>query len=339
MSVPLLEVHGLTVSFDGFKAIDDLDLRVDEGELRFLIGPNGAGKTTLLDVVTGLTKATAGSVEFDGQPITGQREHAIVKRGIGRSFQTPTIFESLTVVENLDLAESFRRRFVGRLRVARKASTEVTATLEKIGLAEQATRPAGVLSHGQRQWLEIGMLLVQQPRLLLLDEPVAGMSAQERADTGDLLEELAADHTVVVIEHDMGFLRRYARKVTVLHEGRLLTEGSVEEVQADPKVREVYLGRSHERGVSEAAAAVAAAIRVTAMDDLPEEAVSEMVAAVADTDTDEVAAHGADMTGDGAGEVAGSGADGTGDGAERPGADGTGDGAEQPESDEKAVAS
>jgi urea transport system ATP-binding protein len=288
--VPLLEVKGLTVSFDGFTALDDLDITVDEGELRFLIGPNGAGKTTLLDVVTGLTRASAGTVTFDGHPITGAREHTIVAKGIGRSFQTPTIFESLTVVENLDLAESFRRRFVGRLRVARRASALVGATLERIGLAAVATRPAGVLSHGQRQWLEIGMLLVQQPRLLLLDEPVAGMSSQERADTGDLLEELAADHTVVVIEHDMGFLRRYARKVTVLHEGRLLTEGSVEEVQADPKVREVYLGRSHDRDVAEASAAVAAAIRVTALDDVGEQDVTEMVAAVADVDVEEVGA-------------------------------------------------
>jgi urea transport system ATP-binding protein len=239
----LLEVRGLTVTFDGFPAINGLDFVVDEGELRFLIGPNGAGKTTLLDVVTGLTKASAGEVRFDGRSITGAREHAIVKLGIGRSFQTPTIFESLTVVENLDLAESFRRRLVARLRVARRASADVDATLRRIGLAEVATKPAAVLSHGQRQWLEIGMLLVQDPRLLLLDEPVAGMSAQERDRTGALLEELAAEHTVVVIEHDMGFLRRFARKVTVLHEGRLLAEGSVEEIQSDPKVREVYLGR------------------------------------------------------------------------------------------------
>jgi len=286
----LLEVRGLTVRFDGFTAIDDLDLTVDEGELRFLIGPNGAGKTTLLDVVTGLTKAAAGTVTFAGEAITGRREHAIVHRGIGRSFQTPTIFESLTVVENLDLAESFRRRFVGRLRVAKRASTLVGDTLGRIGLTEVATRPAGVLSHGQRQWLEIGMLLVQEPRLLLLDEPVAGMSSQERAATGDLLEELAVDHTVVVIEHDMGFLRRYARKVSVLHEGRLLTEGSVEDVQSDPRVKEVYLGRSHERDVAEASAAVAAAIRVTALDDVDADDVSEMVAAVAEVDVSEVAA-------------------------------------------------
>jgi urea transport system ATP-binding protein len=242
----LLQVEGLTVEFDGFRAIDGLDLQVDEGELRFLIGPNGAGKTTLLDVVTGLTKASHGRVLFDGRPITGAREHDIVKLGIGRSFQTPTVFESLTVAENLDLAESFTRRFVARLRVAKRVSDAVAATLERIGLTAQAGRPAGVLSHGQKQWLEIGMLLIQSPRLLLLDEPVAGMSNRERTATGELLEELATDHTVVVIEHDMGFLRRFARQVTVLHEGRLLSEGRVDEVQSDPRVREVYLGRAKE---------------------------------------------------------------------------------------------
>ncbi|HEV7757513.1 MAG TPA: ATP-binding cassette domain-containing protein, partial [Acidimicrobiales bacterium] len=157
-----------------------------------------------------------------------------------------TVFESLTVAENLDLAESFKRRFVTRLRVAKRVSDAVAATLERIGLTAQAGRPAGVLSHGQKQWLEIGMLLIQSPRLLLLDEPVAGMSNRERTATGELLEELASDHTVVVIEHDMGFLRRFARKVTVLHEGRLLSEGRVDEVQSDPRVREVYLGRAPE---------------------------------------------------------------------------------------------
>jgi urea transport system ATP-binding protein len=250
----LLEVEGLGVEFDGFRAIDGLDLRVDEGELRFLIGPNGAGKTTLLDVVTGLTRASEGRVLFDGRPITGAREHDIVRLGIGRSFQTPTVFESLTVAENLDLAESFRRRFASRLRIARRVSDGVAATLGRVGLSDQASRPAGVLSHGQKQWLEIGMLLVQSPRLLLLDEPVAGMSAAERTATGELLEELADERTVLVIEHDMGFLRRFARKVTVLHEGRLLSEGSVDEVQSDPRVREVYLGRAKEAQETEAVA-------------------------------------------------------------------------------------
>ncbi|HEX5945336.1 MAG TPA: urea ABC transporter ATP-binding protein UrtD [Acidimicrobiales bacterium] len=243
---PVLEVRGLTVDFDGFRALDDVDLTVAEGELRFLIGPNGAGKTTLVDVVTGLTRATGGDVRFAGTSITRTREHRLVRMGIGRSFQTPTVFDSLTVAENLDLAESFRRPLVRLLRRARRVSDAVAATLDDIGLAAVATRPAGELSHGQKQWLEIGMLLVQDPKLLLLDEPVAGMSPQERLDTGALIQRLAGERTVVVIEHDMAFLRRFAHTVTVLHEGKVLCEGSVAEVQADPRVREVYLGRSRD---------------------------------------------------------------------------------------------
>lgn len=242
----LLEVRGLVVSFDGFRALDGVDLTVEEGELRFLVGPNGAGKTTLVDVVTGLTKATEGEVSFAGRPITGAKEHEIVRLGIGRSFQTPTVFDSLTVTENLDLAESFRRRYATLFRQRRGVTDTVAATLERVGLAAHASKPARFLSHGQKQWLEIGMLLVQQPQLLLLDEPVAGMSPQERLDTGALLQKLATERTVVVIEHDMAFLRRFARRVTVLHEGKVLSEGSVEEVQSDPRVREVYLGRSRD---------------------------------------------------------------------------------------------
>ena len=242
----MLEVRGLTVSFDGFKAIDGLDLTVEEGELRFLIGPNGAGKTTLVDVVTGLVRPTEGSVHFDGHDLKRTKEHQIVRLGIGRTFQTPTVFEALTVVENLDLAESFRRRLPVLLRRRRGVSGGVAETLAEVNLTSQADRPAKELSHGQKQWLEIGMLLIQRPRLLLLDEPVAGMSPEERLATGALLEKLAADRTVVVIEHDMAFLRRFARKVTVLHEGRLLSEGSVQDVQSDPAVQEVYLGRSRD---------------------------------------------------------------------------------------------
>jgi urea transport system ATP-binding protein len=242
----LLEIRDLSVDFDGFKALDGVSLTVAEGDLRCLIGPNGAGKTTLIDVVTGLVRPTAGSVRYAGDDVTGAREHAIVRKGIGRSFQTPTVFESLTVVENLDLAESFRRRLPSLFRHRKGMSEGVEATSERIGLAAARDRPAGSLSHGQKQWLEIGMLLVQQPRLLLLDEPVAGMSPQERVDTGRLLQELAAERTVVVVEHDMAFVRRFASSVTVLHEGRVLSEGSVEEVQADPTVREVYLGRSRD---------------------------------------------------------------------------------------------
>jgi urea transport system ATP-binding protein len=245
---PLLEVRGLAVELDGFRALDGVDLTVRRGELRFLIGPNGAGKTTLVDVVTGLTRATQGEVRFDGRVITGAKEHQIVRRGIGRSFQTPTVFDALTVAENLDLAESFRRRFTSLLRRPGQASDRVAATLESIGLTPVAGEPARVLSHGQKQWLEIGMLLVQDPKLLLLDEPVAGMSPDERLATGALLERLIGqgERTIVVVEHDMAFLRRFARRVTVLHEGRILCEGTVEEVQADPRVREVYLGRSRD---------------------------------------------------------------------------------------------
>ncbi len=243
---PVLEVRGLSVEFDGFKALDGVNLTVEAGELRFLIGPNGAGKTTLIDCITGLTTPSAGDVMFEGQALGRLREHVRVRMGIGRSFQTPTVFESLTVLDNLDLADSFRRRLPALFLRRRGVSDAVARTLQRIRLDHVADRPAGALSHGQKQWLEIGMLLVQGPRLLLLDEPVAGMSPEERLETGALLQELAADHTVIVIEHDMAFLRRFAHFVTVLHEGRVLSEGTVEEVQADPIVREVYLGRSRD---------------------------------------------------------------------------------------------
>ncbi|MFB4315432.1 urea ABC transporter ATP-binding protein UrtD [Actinomadura sp. 21ATH] len=242
----LLEIRGLEVVFDGFRAIGGIDLTVEQGELRFLIGPNGAGKTTLIDVVTGLTRPAAGSVRFAGTELTGRREHKIVRLGIGRTFQTSVVFEELTVVENLDLAAGFRRPLPTLLRQRRGISGPVAAALDTIGLGGLADRPAGVLSHGQRQWLEIGMLIAQGPRLLLLDEPVAGMSQGERERTGELLTEIAKDHTVIVVEHDMDFLRRYASQVTVLHEGTVLMEGDVAAVQADPRVQEVYLGRSRE---------------------------------------------------------------------------------------------
>lgn len=243
----ILQIEGLEVVFDGFRAIDGVDLTVDEGELRFLVGPNGAGKTTLLDVMTGLTRPTSGSVRFATQELVGMREHRIVRLGIGRTFQTAVVFEELTVTENLDLAACFRMRLPRLLRRRRNVLPEVADALRTTGLEEVADRLAGVLSHGQRQWLEIGMLLVQQPRLLLLDEPVAGMSAGERERTGELLQRIARDRTVIVIEHDMDFLRRFARRVTVLHEGRVLCEGTVAEVQADPRVQEVYLGRPRDQ--------------------------------------------------------------------------------------------
>jgi urea transport system ATP-binding protein len=242
----LLTLGGVVVDFDGFKAVDGVDLTIDHGELRFLIGPNGAGKTSLVDVITGLTTPSAGEIVFDGQSMAGVSAAKRVRLGMGRSFQTPTVFDSLTVAENLDLAESYRLSLPRLLRRRRGLSDVVVATLERIGLLAQAHRPAGVLSHGQKQWLEIGMLLVQRPKLILLDEPVAGMSGAERQATGELLEELAEEHTVVVIEHDMAFLRRFARSVTVLHEGKILSEGSVDYVQNDPRVREVYLGRARD---------------------------------------------------------------------------------------------
>ncbi|HEX2313622.1 MAG TPA: urea ABC transporter ATP-binding protein UrtD [Thermomonospora sp.] len=242
----LLEIRGLEVVFDGFRALDGVDLTVEQGELRFLIGPNGAGKTTLIDVITGLTRPSGGTVRFGGADLAGRREHQIVRLGVGRTFQTSVVFEELTVVENLDLAASFRRPLWSLLRRRRGVSDTVAEALETIGLTALADRPAGVLSHGQRQWLEIGMLLAQRPRLLLLDEPVAGMGRDERERTGELLTEIARDHTVIVVEHDMEFLRRYASTVTVLHEGRVLVEGDVAEVRADPRVQEVYLGRGRE---------------------------------------------------------------------------------------------
>jgi urea transport system ATP-binding protein len=242
----LLELRDVSIDFDGFKALNGVSFSVQKGELRFLIGPNGAGKTTLIDVVTGLTRPTAGQVLFDGQDLGGMREHRRVRLGIGRSFQTPTVFDSLSVLENLDLAASFRQPLVSAFVRRPKRTTLIDSTLERVGLGPLANRSASALSHGHKQWLEIGMLLVQSPQLLLLDEPVAGMSPQERLDTGALLQELSGEHTIIVVEHDMAFLRRFASGVTVLHEGKVLSEGSVEDVQSDPIVREVYLGRSRD---------------------------------------------------------------------------------------------
>ncbi len=239
----LLEITSLTVSFDGFHAVDGVDLSIEEGELRFLIGPNGAGKTTLLDAVTGLSRAT-GSVRFQGEELLGLAPHRVVRRGVGRTFQTPTVFDTLKVVENVDLAACHTQRLPGLLRRRRRTARAAADALEAVGLAGHGSQAAGTLSHGQRQWLEIAMLLAQDPRLLLLDEPVAGMTRAERERTGELLQWIVEDRTVVIVEHDMDFLRRFARRVTVLHEGRVLSEGTVDEVQADERVRDVYLGRS-----------------------------------------------------------------------------------------------
>ncbi|OAH15453.1 urea ABC transporter ATP-binding protein UrtD [Streptomyces jeddahensis] len=256
-----LTIRGLRVSFDGYTAVDGVDLDVHPGDLRFLIGPNGAGKTTLVDAVTGLVKAT-GSVRFgtdegDGTELIGKPVHKIARLGIGRTFQTATVFEELTVLQNLDIAAGAGRGPLTMLRRRKGVPDAVAKALETTGLTELRDRPAGVLAHGQKQWLEIGMLLVQDVRLLLLDEPVAGMSHEEREATGELLQRVSEDsrRTVVVIEHDMDFMRAFARSVTVLHAGKVLSEGTVAEVQADPKVQEVYLGRARDEESTAPAAA------------------------------------------------------------------------------------
>jgi urea transport system ATP-binding protein len=242
----LLYLNGVTVSFDGFKALNDLSLVVEEGELRTIIGPNGAGKTTMMDVVTGKTRPDTGEVFFRGnEDLTRLDEADIANLGIGRKFQRPTVFENLTVYENLELAladsRSTWRTLFARLDAARRERIE--ATLSRIGLAGESKKPAGLLSHGQKQWLEIGMLLIHDRQLLLLDEPVAGMTDRETEETAALILDLARDRTIVVVEHDMAFVRSLGAKVIVLHEGSVLAEGSVEHVQNHPRVIEVYLGR------------------------------------------------------------------------------------------------
>ncbi|OZI26756.1 urea ABC transporter ATP-binding protein UrtD [Bordetella genomosp. 9] len=244
----ILYLDGITVSFDGFKALNNLTLDISVGELRCIIGPNGAGKTTMMDVITGKTRPTSGSAFF-GQNIdlTTLNESQIAHAGIGRKFQRPTVFENHTVFENLELAMKTDKRVRPTLfaRLDSAQADRIADTLALIRLTAEAYRPAGLLSHGQKQWLEIGMLLMQEPRLLLLDEPVAGMTDAETERTGELLNELRGRHSLMVVEHDMDFVTGIAGdgKVTVLHEGSVLAEGSMAEVQAHPRVIEVYLGR------------------------------------------------------------------------------------------------
>jgi urea transport system ATP-binding protein len=240
-----LYLEEITVRFDGFKALDALTLYIDTGELRCIIGPNGAGKTTMMDVVTGKTRPDSGTAWF-GQDIDllTRTEPQIAQAGIGRKFQKPTVFERHTVFENLELAMAGDKS-VWRSLFARPTAAQlerIERTLETVRLQQRREDLAGALSHGQKQWLEIGMLLMQEPKLLLIDEPVAGMTPQETERTAELLVSLAGEHSVVVVEHDMDFVRSIARKVTVLHEGRVLAEGSIDSVQNDPKVIEVYLG-------------------------------------------------------------------------------------------------
>lgn len=240
-----LYLDGVSVVFDGFRALNNLSLIVEPGELRSVIGPNGAGKTTMMDVITGKTRPTAGTINFGEVDLTRLDEAAIANLGIGRKFQKPTVFDALTVFENMELALKAPRGPLACLRWALtgEAKTRIDSTLEETGLLDRAQDLAGILSHGQRQWLEIGMLLMQDPELLLVDEPVAGMTDAETEQTAALLVRIAGKRSVVVVEHDLEFVRALGRRVTVLHEGSVLSEGSIDHVQNDQRVIEVYLGR------------------------------------------------------------------------------------------------
>jgi urea transport system ATP-binding protein len=240
----VLAVEDLTVSFDGFKAIEDLTLYVDHNELRVIIGPNGAGKTTLLDLICGRTKASGGSIKFKNSEMTKLPEYEIVRRGIGRKFQTPSIYENLSVFRNLEVSYPKGRGVWGALMFSctDEVKQRVKEVAAEVGLTEQLEMEAGLLSHGQKQWLEIGMLLMQDPELLMLDEPIAGMSVRERELTADLLQRISQGRSVIVIEHDMEFVKKIAHKVTVMHQGKILAEGSMDQVQSNEKVIDVYLG-------------------------------------------------------------------------------------------------
>jgi urea transport system ATP-binding protein len=242
----ILTLEGVDKSFDGFKAINDLTFYMDTGELRTIIGPNGAGKSTMLDLITGRTRPDRGKIEFERDTdLTRLNEYQINRLGVGRKFQTPTVYVEHTVFENILLSLPGRRSVWETIfsRTTPAQRQRIDEVLQTVGLAAESQRRAGALAHGQKQWLELGMLLAQDPKLLLVDEPAAGMTDEETVKTGELLLRLAGKHSIIVIEHDMTFVRQIARKVTVLHQGSVLCEGSVEEVQNDPKVVEVYLGR------------------------------------------------------------------------------------------------
>ncbi len=239
-----LAIEGLTVSFDGFKAVEDLNLYVNKGELRVVIGPNGAGKTTVLDLICGRTKASSGSIKFNNRELTKLAEHRIVRAGVGRKFQTPSIYENLSVFENLEVSFPRGRGVWGAIAFKRSSDVveRVHEVAEEIYLSDELQLPAEQLSHGQKQWLEIGMLLMQEPELLMLDEPVAGMSVAERKRTAELLNRISRNRSMIVIEHDMEFVKDIADRVTVLHQGKVLAEGKMEAIQSNPQVIEVYLG-------------------------------------------------------------------------------------------------
>ena len=249
MTTPLLELNQISVSFDGFLALNELNLTLQSGELRAVIGPNGAGKTTFLDVISGKLKPTAGDVIFKGSSLLGKREHHIARIGIGRKFQSPRGFENLTVFENLAIAVSKPKKPLHLLlnKQSNKDKEHINHLMRIINLQSKVNLYAGSLSHGQKQWLEIAMLVGQDPDMLLVDEPVAGLTDEETELTADLLKSLAGNHTVLVIDHDMEFIRRLNSSVTVLHQGNVLCEGSMEKIQTDPRVIEVYLGRPDEK--------------------------------------------------------------------------------------------
>jgi urea transport system ATP-binding protein len=238
-----LVVTDLRVEFDGFIAVGGVSFDAHPGEVRFLIGPNGAGKTTCIDAITGLSKGT-GSAKLGNQELLGKPAQKIVRLGVGRTFQTASVFDKLSVLQNLDIAAGLHRSSFSLLRARRSVDPAIEEALDQTRLGHEMATPAGILSHGQKQWLEIAMLLVQDAKVLLLDEPVAGMTQDERTATGELLGRVAVGRAVVVVEHDMDFMRKFARSVTVLHQGSVLSEGTVAQVQADPKVQEVYLGQA-----------------------------------------------------------------------------------------------
>ncbi len=239
-----LDLRDVTVSFNGFMALNGLNMSVRKGELRCLIGPNGAGKTTALDIICGKVKPTAGSVIFDGSALEDLEEHEIARTGVGRKFQVPSVFRDLTVAENLEVARARRSGVWANLRwdLHRTGRDDIERLADLTGLVEQLERPAAYLSHGQTQWLEIGMLVAQDAELILMDEPTAGMTAQETRKTAELFARLRGRHTLVVVEHDMGFVKAIGDVISVMHMGRLLAEGSAAEVEAHPDVRKAYLG-------------------------------------------------------------------------------------------------
>ena len=241
--MPLLELNGVEVQFSGFRALRGMDFAVEAGELRCLIGPNGAGKTTALDVICGKARASSGEILFDGKNIRRLEEHRIARLGIGRKFQVPSVFRELTVKENLHVAYSRRPGVWANLGGgARAASDELEKLAEFVGLQERLRREASTLSHGQTQWLEIAMLMAQDARLILLDEPTAGMTAGETRKTAELCKRLKGRHTLIVVEHDMGFIKEIGDVISVMHQGRLLAQGTVSEIENDPEVRSAYLG-------------------------------------------------------------------------------------------------